>query len=187
LWKKPQRNFAVSPKLKKRIAIFTKNSPETNVCGFWLSSLTMGLSKDWREFLELLNSRGVDYVIVGAHSLALHGRPRYTGDLDILVRRTPENARLLVAILNEFGFAQSGFKEADFLKAEKLIQLGRPPTRIDLLTSISGVTSDEAFAGKVSAELDGIPVSVLGKDALIRNKRAVGRPQDLVDIDTLEN
>jgi len=89
----------------------------------------MGLSKDWREFLELLNSRGVDYVIVGAHSLALHGRPRYTGDVDILVRSTSENARLLIDILNEFGFARSGFKEQDFLKPGQLIQLGRAPTR----------------------------------------------------------
>ena len=137
----------------------------------------MGLSKDCKEFLELLNSRGVDYVIVGAHSLALHGRPRYTGDLDILVRPSPENARLVIDTLNEFGFTKSGFKEADFLKPDQLIQLGRAPTRIDLLTSISGVSSDEAFASKVWAELDGIPVSVLGKDALIRNKRAVGRPQ----------
>ena len=145
----------------------------------------MGLSKDWREFLELLNSRGVDYVIVGAHSLALHGRPRYTGDLDVLVRSTPENARLLVDILNEFGFAESGFQELDFLKTEQLIQLGRAPTRIDLLTSISGVSSEEAFAGRISAEFDGIPVYVLAKDALIRNKRAVGRLQDLADLDTL--
>ncbi len=147
----------------------------------------MGLSKDWREFLELLNSRGIDYVIVGAHSLALHGRPRYTGDLDILVRPTPDNARLLIDALNKFGFAQSGFKETDFLKPEQLIQLGRAPTRIDLLTSISGVSNDDAFGTKVSVELDGIPVFILGKDALLRNKRAVGRPQDLVDISTLEN
>ena len=145
----------------------------------------MGLSKDWREFLELLNSRGVDYVIVGAHSVALHGRPRYTGDLEILVRSTPENARLLVDILNEFGFVKSGFKESDFLKAEQLIQLGGAPTRIDLLTSISGVSSEEALAGRISAEFDGIPVYVLAKDALIRNKRAVGRPQDLADLDML--
>jgi hypothetical protein len=186
-WKNWQRNFAASLRLKKRTAIFTKNSPVTNVYGFWWSSSTMGLSKDWREFLELLNSRGVDYVIVGAHSLALHGRPRYTGDLDILVRSTSENARLLIDILNEFGFARSGFKEQDFLKPGQLIQLGRAPTRIDLLTSISGVSSEEAFAGKVSAELDGIPVFVLSKDALVRNKRAVGRPQDLADIDTVEN
>ena len=146
----------------------------------------MALSKDWREFLELLNSRGVDYVIVGAPSLALHGRPRYTGDLDVLVRSTPENARLLVDILNEFGFAESGFQELDFLKAEQLIQLGRAPTRIALLTSITGVSNEEAFASKVSAELDRIPVFVLGKDALVRNQRAVGRPQDLADIDMLE-
>jgi hypothetical protein len=147
----------------------------------------MALSKDWREFLELLNSRGVDYVIVGAHSLALHGRPRYTGDLDILVRPTSENAHMLVHILNEFGFAESGFKEADFLQAEQLIQLGRAPTRIDLLTSITGVSSEEAFATKVPAELDGIPVFVLGKDALVRNKLAVGRPQDLADVNVLES
>ena len=147
----------------------------------------MALSKDWTEFLELLNSRGVDYVIVGAHSLALHGRPRYTGDLDILVRPTFENAHMLVHILNEFGFAGSGFKEADFLRAEQLIQLGRAPTRIDLLTSITGVSSEEAFATKVLAELDGVPVFVLGKDALVRNKLAVGRPQDLADVNVLES
>jgi hypothetical protein len=94
---------------------------------------------------------------------------------------------LLVDILNEFGFAQSRFKGPDFLKPGQLIHLGRAPTRIDLLTSISGVSSEEAFAGKVSAELDGIPVFVLGKGALVRNKRAVGRPQDLADIDMLEN
>jgi len=117
----------------------------------------------------------------------LHGRPRYTGDLDILVRSTPENARMLVHILNEFGFAASGFKESDFLKAEQLIQLGCAPTRIDLLTSISGVSSEEAFATKVSAELDGISVFVLAKEALIRNKRAVGRPQDLADLDVLDS
>jgi len=145
----------------------------------------MRLSNDLREFLELLNSRGVDYVIVGAHSLAFHGRPRYTGDLDILVRATPENAAKLVGLLNQFGFADSGFKESDFTEPEQTIQLGRAPNRIDLLTSISGVTTDDAFATKISAMLDGIPVFILGKDALIRNKRAVGRPQDLADLDAL--
>ena len=94
---------------------------------------------------------------------------------------------MLVDLLNDFGFAESGFKEPDFLIAEQLIQLGRAPTRIDLLTSISGVGSEEAYASKVSAELDGTPVFVLGKDALVRNKRAVGRPEDLAEIDTLEN
>jgi hypothetical protein len=146
----------------------------------------MALSKDWREFLELLNSRGVDYVIVGAQSLAFHGRPRHTGDLDILVRASPHNARRLLTLLNQFGFEQSDFKEDDFLQPDQIIQLGRVPSRIDLLTSISGVSTDEAFASKISATLDGIPVFILGKDALIRNKRAVGRPQDLADLAALE-
>jgi hypothetical protein len=146
----------------------------------------MALSKDWREFLELLNSRGVDYVIVGAQSLAFHGRPRHTGDLDILVRPTPDNARLLLTLLNQFGFEQSSFKETDFLQPEQIIQLGRAPGRIDLLTSISGVSTNEAFTSKISAILDGIPVFILGRDALIRNKRAVGRPQDLADLAVLE-
>ena len=146
----------------------------------------MPLSKDWREFLELLNSRGVDYVIVGAQSLAFHGRPRHTGDLDILVRPTPHNAWLLLALLNQFGFEQSRFKETDFLQPEQIIQLGRVPNRIDLLTSLTGVTTDEAFDAKVAAIIDGIPVFVLGRDALIRNKRAVGRPQDLADLSALE-
>ncbi len=147
----------------------------------------MALSKDSKEFLESLNSRVIDYVIVGAHSLAFHERPRYTGDLDILVRATPENAAKLVDLLNQFGFAHSGFKESDFTQPEQLIQLGRAPNRIDLLTSITGVTTDEALASKVEAELDGIPVFILSKDALIRNKRAVGRPQDLADLKLLED
>ncbi len=147
----------------------------------------MRLSKDLREFLGSLNSRGIDYVIVGAHSLAFHARPRYTGDLDILVRATPENAAKLVDLLNHFGFADAGFKDSDFTVPEQLIQLGRAPNRIDLLTSITGVTTDEALASKVSTELDGIPVFILGKDALIRNKRALGRPQDIADLNTLED
>jgi len=146
----------------------------------------MALSKDWREFLELLNSRGVDYVIVGAQSLAFHGRPRYTDYLDILIRPTPNNAQLLLALLNQFGFEQSSFKETDFLEPEQIIQLGLVPSPIDLLTSLTGVATDEAFDAKVSAIIDGIPVFVLGRDALIRNKRAVGRPQDLADLAALE-
>ena len=145
----------------------------------------MRLSSDLREFLALLNSRGIEYVIVGAHSLAFHGRPRYTGDLDILVRATPANAARLVELLNEFGFARSAFKEADFTQPEQVIQLGRAPNRIDLLTSLSGVTAAEAFATRIATQLDDIPVFVLSKEALIQNKRTVGRPQDLADLDTL--
>jgi hypothetical protein len=125
----------------------------------------MTLSKDWREFLELLNSRGVDYVIVGAQSLAFHGRPRYTGDLDVLIRPTSHNAQRLLGVLTQFGFAQTGFKETDFVDPDQMIQLGRIPNRIGLLTSISGVTIDDAFRTRVSAIIDGIPVFILGRDA----------------------
>jgi hypothetical protein len=106
--------------------------------------------------------------------------------LDILVRPTPDNARLLLALLNQSGFEQSRFTETDFLQSDQIIQLGRVPNRIDLLTSLTGVATDEAFDARVSAIIDGIPVFVLGKDALIRNKRAVGRPQDLADLSALE-
>jgi predicted nucleotidyltransferase len=146
----------------------------------------MSLNADLREFIELLNSRGVEYVIVGAHSLAFHGRPRYTGDLDILVRPSPQNAAKLIALLRDFGFGKTDFAESDFTAPEQLIQLGRAPNRIDLLTSISGVSVDEALSSRIATSLEGLPVFLLGKEALIRNKRAVGRPQDIADIQSLE-
>jgi len=97
------------------------------------------------------------------------------GDLEILIRPTPDNAQQLLGVLTQFGFAQSGFKEADFVEPDQMIQLGQVPSRIALLTSISGVSTNEAFASKISAMLDGIPVFILGKDALIP-KQATGRP-----------
>ena len=146
----------------------------------------MQLSADLREFIGLLNSRGVEYVIVGAHSLAYHGRPRYTGDLDILVRPTPANAAKVAAVLQDFGFAAL-VEEADLTKPEQIVQLGRAPNRIDLLTSLSGVGLEEIFETKIATQLDNLPVPILSKELLIRNKRAVGRPQDLVDVTELES
>jgi hypothetical protein len=147
----------------------------------------MSLSRDLREFIELLNSRRVDYLVVGAHSLAFHGRPRYTGDLDVLVRPTASNAANLIDALNSFGFSDAGFGASDFTETNQIVQLGRAPNRIDLLTSLTGVTNAEAFADKIAAEIDGVPVFVLSKDHLIQNKRAVGRPQDLADLSELED
>jgi nucleotidyltransferase DUF2204 len=145
----------------------------------------MSLSADLREFIELLNSRGVEYVIVGAHSLAFHGRPRYTGDLDILIRPSPENAAKIVSLLRDFGFGSTDFTESDFTEPEQMIQLGRIPNRIDLLTGISGVATDDAFRSRISTDLEGIPVFLLSRELLIQNKRAVARPQDIADLDTL--
>ena len=114
----------------------------------------MSLSTDLREFVALLNSHRVDYVIVGAHSFAFHARPRYTGDLDILVRPSPENATKIALLLREFGFPGTSFAEADFTRPNQIIQLGRVPNRIDLLTGISGVTIEEAFRTRMATEME---------------------------------
>jgi hypothetical protein len=146
----------------------------------------MQLSADLREFIGLLNSRDVEYVIVGAHSLAYHGKPRYTGDLDILVRPSSANAVKVASVLKDFGFA-SLVEEADLTKPDQVVQLGRAPHRIDLLTNLSGVGLDEVFETKIATHLDNLPVLVLSKELLIQNKRAVGRPQDLADVAELES
>ncbi|MGA2631163.1 MAG: hypothetical protein ABSG54_13235 [Terriglobia bacterium] len=145
----------------------------------------MSLPKDWRAFIESLNSNAVEYLIVGAVALAHHGLPRYTGDLDVLVRNTAENAQRLERMLRDFGFGGLGLKQADFVNSYQVIQLGLPPNRIDLLTSMTGVSFDEAWAEKVEAELEGMKVNILGRQALIRNKKATRRAQDLADLEAL--
>lgn len=146
----------------------------------------MPLQRDLREFIELLNSRRVECVIVGAFALAFHGVPRSTGDIDILVQISAENAARIEEVLREFSFASLGLSAADFLCPNQVIQLGHPPNRIDLLTSITGVTFEEASASSVPGELHGIPVRFLGREALIRNKRATGRMQDKADLEALD-
>jgi hypothetical protein len=145
----------------------------------------MPLPEDWRAFIESLNSNGVEYVIVRAVALAYHGFPRYTGDLDVLIRNSPENAKRLESALAAFGFAALGLKAADFDEAYRVIQLGVPPNRIDLLTSITGVSFDEAWADRVEADVEGIPVSFISRQALVRNKRLTGRAQDKADLEAL--
>jgi len=145
----------------------------------------MPLQKDLREFIESLNSHHVEYLIVGAFALAFHGAPRSTGDIDILLRRSPENAERIESVLVDFSFASLGLSAADFIDADQIIQLGQPPNRIDLLTSITGVEFEEAWAGRVAADLHGIPVHFLGRECLIRNKRATGRTRDLADLEAL--
>lgn len=145
----------------------------------------MPLPADWRAFIKSLNSNGVEYVIVGAVALAHHGFPRYTGDLDILIRNSPENAKRLESALAAFGLAALGLQAADFSESYRVIQLGVPPNRIDLLTSITGVPFDEAWASRVHADVEGIPVNFIGREALIRNKRLTGRAQDKADLEAL--
>lgn len=145
----------------------------------------MKLGKDLREFIELLNSRNVDYIIVGGHAVAFHGHPRFTGDIDFLVRPSLENAERLIGAMREFGFSDPGLSVADFMRPNTVVQIGYPPNRIDVLTSISGVEFEEAWSGTASGDLDGLPVVFLGLDALLKNKRASGRDRDLADVSKL--
>lgn len=145
----------------------------------------MPLPEDWRAFIESLNSNGVEYVVVGAVALAHHGVPRYTGDLDVLVRNSPENARRLEAALTECGLAGLGLKAADFVDSYRVIQLGVPPFRIDILTSLTGVTFDQAWASRVEAVVGKTRVKFLGRKELIRNKTQTGRVQDRADLEAL--
>jgi hypothetical protein len=122
---------------------------------------------------------------VGAYALAFHARPRYTKDFDVLVDSSPENIRRLLVALDQFGFGNLGLRVHDFEEG-KIVQLGMPPNRIDLLTRIDGVTFDEVWSSRVEGKSGDVAMTYIGRDALIRNKRASGRPQDLVDIQLLE-
>ena len=145
----------------------------------------MDLPKDLREFIESLNSKRVEYVIVGGYAQAYHGRPRFTGDIDVLVRPSQENAERIKAALSQFGFAQLGLTEQDFVSEGQVIQLGVAPNRIDILTSISGCGFEDVWETRVKTELAGVPVNMIAKDQYIKNKRATGRAQDLADLDAL--
>lgn len=141
----------------------------------------MRLNRDLREFVELLNSHGIDYVIVGGHAVSFHGHPRFTGDIDFFIRPSPENAARLLAALDAFGFGGLGLAAADFSSPGRVVQLGRPPNRIDLLTTLSGVTFEEAWASRVPATLDGLAVFFPSREILLRNKEATGRAKDIAD------
>ena len=145
----------------------------------------MPLTKDWREFIELLNSNEVDYLIVGGVAVAWHGHPRFTSDIDILVRPTSANAECVIQALRQFGFAQLGLTPDDINQPDQIIQLGYPPNRIDLLTSISGIDFDDAWAARVEGEMDGVRARFIGFDDLIRNKESTGRGKDLGDASVL--
>jgi len=147
----------------------------------------MPLTKDSREFVECLHSKKVEFLIVGALAVSWHGFPRYSGDIDFFVRPTPENALRLLAALEQFGFGGLGITSEDISAEDHVIQLGVEPNRIDLMTSISGVTFEEAWQSHVHGTVDGIDLNFIGREALIRNKRATGRPKDLIDVEALSS
>ena len=146
----------------------------------------MALQTDLNEFVALLISRRVEFIVVGGHAVAFHGHPRYTGDIDIFIRPTPENAARVMDTLTAFGFGALSITLEDLSKPGRTIQLGRPPNRIDLLTMISGVSFEEAWASRAKGDLGGHSVDYIGFEALIANKKASGRDKDQLDIKQLQ-
>ena len=146
----------------------------------------MVLNQNFREFVGLLDEHEVRYLIVGGHAVAAHGHPRYTDDLDVWVECTPENARLLIQVLDDFGFSSLGLAENDFSEPDNVIQLGYPPQRIDLLTGLSGVSFKECYPARERFQHNGLTLAIIGLECLRKNKKAVGRHQDLGDLENLE-
>ena len=145
----------------------------------------MEVQQDFRDLLALFNAHNVDYIIVGAHALAYHGAPRYTGDMDLLVRPDPENAQRILQALNEFGFGSLGLVAEDFATPGKMIQLGVAPVRVDIVTSITGVTWEDVAAGQVQGKYGNVPVRFIGRKEFILNKQALGRKKDQADLEAL--
>lgn len=145
------------------------------------------LPPDFKEFLRLLNSHQVRYLLVGGYAVNLHGYSRYTGDMDIWVEIDPENARKVCAALRDFGFGESsGADQQVFLNERALVQMGVPPNRIDILTTISGVIFSDCYPSRLAFDVDGIPVCLIDLDHLMTNKRATGRLKDLADVEYFE-
>ena len=145
----------------------------------------MEVQADFRDLLALLNEHKVEYLIVGGYALAFHGAPRFTGDIDVFVRPDPKNAQRVLDALAAFGFRFPNLDERDFQDPNKVVQLGVPPVRIDLITSISGVSWEEAEASKEPGRFGDVPVCYIGRKQYIINKRAAGRKKDLADIEAL--
>ena len=146
----------------------------------------MNLSKDCKEFIALLRSEGVDFLVVGAAALAAHGRPRYTGDIDLWIRCDTETSQRMERVLEHFGFGSTGLRAADFAEPNKVIQLGVAPNRVDILTGLTGLEFDAAWNSRIDLPLDDETLPFLDKESLRNNKKATGRPQDIADLEALQ-
>ena len=143
------------------------------------------LTKDFSEFLRSLDSHGVEYLLVGGYAVGYHGYPRATGDMDIWVHRTPDNARRLVSAFKEFGFNVPELSENLFLERHQVIRMGVPPNRIEVLTDPSGVTFADCYAERIEVPVKGMSVKVISLMHLKANKKAAGRHKDLADLENL--
>ncbi|MFZ5994113.1 MAG: DUF6036 family nucleotidyltransferase [Thermodesulfobacteriota bacterium] len=144
------------------------------------------LSKDFKEFIQLLNENNVKYLVVGGYAVALHGYPRYTKDLDVWVELSLDNAGRILKALEKFGFGSLDLKADDFLEGDQIVQLGYPPNRIDILTTLKDLTFEDCYKSRVEIEIQGVHINFIDIDSLKKNKRATGRLQDLADVENLE-
>jgi hypothetical protein len=153
-----------------------------------LASIVIELPEDFRDLLVELHDAGAEFVVVGGHAVAFHGHPRATKDLDVLVRAAPDNAARVYRALAAFGAPLSSFEvsETDFATYDGVLQIGLPPRRIDILNRATGITFAEAVADGETFEIEGRAIPVIGRHALLKNKRATGREQDIADVKALE-
>jgi hypothetical protein len=145
----------------------------------------MVLNQDFKEFIQSLSDHDVRYLIIDGYAVAFHGHPRYTKDLDIWIELGQGNAANILKALAQFGFGSLGLTEDDFLEPDQIIQLGFPPSRIDILTTLVGVDFDECFASKTITTIDNIQMNFIDLENLKKNKKATGRLQDLADLENL--
>ncbi len=145
------------------------------------------LNPDYRDMLSAFAEAGVDYLLVGAYALAAHGHPRATGDMDLWVCPSAENAPRVMRALRSFGAPSTTITQSDFKQEDVVFQIGVSPRRIDILTSIEGVTFAEAWNARAEVKIEGLSVPVLNRTHFIQNKRTLGRTQDLADIERLES
>ncbi|MCX6902440.1 MAG: hypothetical protein NTW03_02940 [Verrucomicrobia bacterium] len=143
------------------------------------------LTKDFKEFLQCLNARGVDYLLIGGHAVAYHGYPRATSDMDVWVAVNQSNADKLVSALTDFGFGVPDLSRDLFLQEAHVIRMGVAPNRIEIQTGIDGIQFDDCYPKRVTAEIDGVRVSLISLQDLKANKKASGRNKDLADLDGL--
>lgn len=147
--------------------------------------MAIKLADDFKEFLKLLNTHHVEYLLIGGYAVSYHGYPRATNDLDVWIAVHPDNAERLVQALQSFGFTTPELSAELFLQDNKIIRMGHPPIRIEILTAISGVGFAECYARRLKAIVDGVPVNLIHLEDLKQNKRASGRFKDLNDLENL--
>lgn len=145
------------------------------------------LNQDFKEFIQLLNNNQVKYLVIGGYAVAVHGHPRYTKDIDIWIEMSSENTQKLMRALTEFGFGGLGLTAEDFQTPDQIIQLGYPPSRIDLITTPDGIDFATCYQTKIEIKINDVLVNFIDLENLKKNKKASGRLQDLADLENLSN